>query len=208
VLRSQSPPNAATKKSSLKLAHPLCRKLSSASDGSERWPVMSASHVWQSLRNELLNASYATQDTDNERFRPWVTELFDLYTTDRMERSLAFPASSATMRHILQIIDDYPTNKEPLQILVMGGSVTAGNGYIREDKTSPRGNRAFFSCAWPTRLKFLLNTFFFRRRTCRQSHQPCRWRILVRSGIHDIGVRTLSQNLHFAARCSLRVFCK
>jgi hypothetical protein len=127
---------------------------------------MSASHVWQSFRNELLNASYATQDTDNERFRPWVTELFDWYTTDRMERSLAFPASSANMRHILQIIDDYPSTKEPLQIRVMGGSVTAGHDCMHntigvKDKRTPKGHAPFFSCAWPTRLEFLLNTFFF-----------------------------------------------
>jgi hypothetical protein len=155
-----------TKKSSLKLAHPLCRKLSSSSDSSEQWPVMSASNVWQSFRNELLNASYATQDTDNERFRPWVTGLFDWYTTDRMERSLSFPASSASMRHILKIIDDYPTTKEPLQILVMGGSVTAGHGCMEntigvEDKRTPKGNSPFFPCAWPTRLELLLNEFLF-----------------------------------------------
>jgi hypothetical protein len=156
----------ATKKSPLKLAHPLCRKLSSSSGSSEQWPVMAASNVWQSFRNELLNASYATQDTDNERFRPWVTELFDWYTTDRMELSLSFPASSASMRHILKIIDDYPTTKEPLQVLVMGGSVTAGHGCMGntigvKDERTPRGNSPFFPCAWPTRLESLLNTFFF-----------------------------------------------
>jgi hypothetical protein len=159
-------PAVAAKKSYIKRAHPLCRKLASSSNTSEKWPVMAASHVWQSFRNELLNASYATQDTDNEKFRPWVTELFDWYTTARMERSLSFPASSASMRHILKIIEDYPTTKEPLQVLVMGGSVTAGHGCMDntigvKDERTPRGNSPFLSCAWPTRLESLLNSFFF-----------------------------------------------
>jgi hypothetical protein len=157
----------AAKKSSIKRAHPLCRKLASSNNTSEKWPVMAASHVWQSFRNELLNASYATQDTENEKFRPWVTELFDWYTTDRMERSLSFPASSASMRQILKIIEDYPTTKEPLQVLVMGGSVTAGHGGMANtigvrDERRPRGSNPFLSCgAWPTRLESLLNSFFF-----------------------------------------------
>jgi hypothetical protein len=159
----------ATKKSSSSInqAHSLCRKLSSSSNTvSEKWPVMAASHVWQSFRNELLNASYATQDTDNDRFRPWLTGLFDWYTTDRMERSVSFPASSVSMRHILKIIEDYPTTKEPLQVLVMGGSVTAGHGCMDntigvEDRKTPRGNKPFLSCAWPTRLESILNSFFF-----------------------------------------------
>jgi hypothetical protein len=157
---------AAKEEIPLKWAPRICRKLSSSSGRSEQWPVMSASHVWNSFRNELLHASYATQDTPNEKFRPWVTELFNWYKTDRLERSLAFPASAANMRRILQIIDDYPTTKEPLQILVMGGSVTAGNGCIQNtigvtDKKAPRGNAAFISCAWPTRLEFLLNQLLF-----------------------------------------------
>jgi hypothetical protein len=166
-------PAVAAKKSYIKRAHPLCRKLASSSNTSEKWPVMAASHVWQSFRNELLNASYATQDTENEKFRPWVTELFDWYTTARMERSLSFPASSASMRHILKIIEDYPTTKEPLQVLVMGGSVTAGHGCMDntigvKDERTPRGNSPFLCLAdaFGVSLEFIL----FRRRTCRQSH--------------------------------------
>jgi hypothetical protein len=147
--------------------HQICRTLSASSNGHSQ--AMSVSQIWRANRQELKNALYYNDtkhsESPNEKFRSWASELFDWYTPDRMRRSLAFPASDASMRKILQVIEDYPTTKEPLSILVMGGSVTAGvrclvNTIEKEEKAWKSGSEQR-GCAWPKRFEVLFNKVFF-----------------------------------------------
>jgi hypothetical protein len=118
-----------------------------------------ASSLWRELKHQILNASYFPLEmAPNVAFRGWIDSLFHFYTAERLRRSISNPASTSAVRHILKILSDYPTTKEPLRVLVMGGSVTSGNGC----SANPLGLKSgFLECAWSSRLEHLLNHVFF-----------------------------------------------
>jgi hypothetical protein len=125
----------------------------------------STSSVWKKLKDQILNASYfPLENAPNVAFRGWIDNLFHFYTAERLRRSISNPASTSAVRHILKILSDFPTTKEPLRVLVMGGSVTAGHGCNANPLDlpgGPSGNRPFAACSWAARLEYLLNHVFF-----------------------------------------------
>jgi hypothetical protein len=124
----------------------------------------STSSVWKELKHQILNASYLPlEHAPNVTFWGWIDTLFHFYATERLRRSISNPASTSTVRHILKILSDYPATKEPLRILVMGGSVTAGVVCKANPLGLPGGpNKGHFKdCAWAARLEYLMNHVFF-----------------------------------------------
>jgi hypothetical protein len=125
-------------------------------------PTFSMPRLWQSLRTNILGATIQSQHAPPpEPFVTAVTDLFAWYTYERLHQSLVHPAPHAVMRSILQILQDYPTTHKPLEIYVMGGSVTAGTYCTGHSLRSP--NRSITldmgsneACAWPSRLQVLL----------------------------------------------------
>jgi hypothetical protein len=125
----------------------------------------STSSVWKELKHQILNASYLPlEHAPNVAFRGWIDTLFHFYSAERLRRSISNPASTNAGRHILKILSDYPATKEPLRVLVMGGSVTAGHGCDVNPlglSGGPKKNVAFKDCAWAARLEYLMNHVFF-----------------------------------------------
>jgi hypothetical protein len=140
-----------------KLNHSLC----------SQFTTPSTSLLWKQLKNETLLASYFpdTQNLSKEpKFREWVDQLFSFYTPERLRQSIATRASSSAMRRVIQILSDYPTTKEPLRILVSGGSVTAGHSCGATPHGVPggsAGNNPWEPCSWPVRLEHLWNQILF-----------------------------------------------
>jgi hypothetical protein len=125
----------------------------------------STSSVWKELKHQILNASYLPlENAPNLAFRGWIDKLFHFHAAERLRRSISNPASTSAVRHILKKLSDYPTTKEPLRVLVLGGSVTSGHGCNHNPLDipgGPKGNKPFQDCAWPARLEYLLNHVFF-----------------------------------------------
>jgi hypothetical protein len=70
------------------------------------------------------------------------------------------------MRNILQVLQDYPTTHQPLEIYVMGGSVTAGmyctiHSLPKENRSISLDMGSTEECAWPSRLQVLLSEVLF-----------------------------------------------
>jgi hypothetical protein len=121
--------------------------------------------VWKELKHQILNASYLPlKNAPKVAFHGWIDTLFHFYTVERLRRSISNPASTSAVRHILKILSDYPATKEPLRVLVMGGSVTFGQGCDKIPVDLPGGTiikRPFRACTWADRLEYLMNHVFF-----------------------------------------------
>jgi hypothetical protein len=135
------------------------------------WPLEEAkgsSAAWNRLQRDILSAShsYPPDHATSVRFQEWVRNLQGFYTADRLRRSRAHSAPSASIRRILELIQrrlDDPLQNDPVRIMVMGGSVAKGvascNNHI--GLRSPPLPR-YHQCAWPARLGHLLNSVLFR----------------------------------------------
>jgi hypothetical protein len=136
-----------------------------------RWPLeesRSSGAAWNMLQDELLFAtgSHPHEHATSTRFPQWVRELRAFYTPDRLRRSRAHPAPASSLRRILELVTlrlQDPLANDPVRIMVVGGSVTAGiascaNHVGLPDLPSPDDVR----CAWPHRLGRMLDEVLFR----------------------------------------------
>jgi hypothetical protein len=135
---------------------------------------LSFGEVWDELAPSILNATYhhypRSHRVDYARadiYRRWVDHLFGYFNSQQLKRSQAHPAPTQSVRRILEVIQKRirdPVNNEPLRILVMGGSVTAGRDCevnplgLPGSKVSAETQRW---CSYTSRLEFLLNSVLF-----------------------------------------------
>jgi hypothetical protein len=139
------------------------------------------SELWNEMGPAILNTTihhYATGHPADYsrigRYRRWVRHLLKFYTAGRLRRSQAYPAPTESIRRILEVIQKRiqdPTTNEPVRILVMGGSVTAGQDCLLNQESNKKWLRM---CAYPARLERLLNSVLFpgKRVTGNVSHYP------------------------------------
>jgi hypothetical protein len=151
----------------------------------------SFSEVWDELSASVRNATYhhyppghAVDYARVDRYRRWVDHLFEFFTAERLQRSQAYPAPSESVRKIIEVIQrkiEDPVHNEPVRIIIMGGSVTAG----RDCEVNPldlpgskvNGDTARW-CTYTSRLEGLLNSVMF------PSKRP-KGGVRVRNGRYD-----------------------
>jgi hypothetical protein len=139
--------------------HPLaiCRSLAHKSRSSvPRKKKLSTMDLWRSLQHTLLNATLSLQPHPVPEFAPWIQRLWTWYNVPCLQRSISVPPSHTDMQRILRILEDFPMTREPLRVLVMGGSVTYGTAcHVNHiGQTFPPGKER--KCAWPKQLEALL----------------------------------------------------
>jgi len=139
-------------------------------------PYPSTSFVWHSLRERILNASYFPEDSAKlPAFRRWVEEVFEFHTESRLRKTRTHTADPTAVWKLLQIVKrrleweaqrggskrrlEEEEGAEPLHIMVMGGSVTAGFNCAANPVGVPAGSSLL--CSWPARLEYMLNQVFF-----------------------------------------------
>jgi hypothetical protein len=151
---------------------PFCNQLATTSGMSP----LSTPLVWQALLSQIVNASVAAQSNPVESFASWANDLIQYYDADALQRSVGASAPYETLQTILQVIQHYldksnngnTKQREPLRILVAGGSVTFGsmcnNNFIGQSfhrSPSEGVGGVSLQCSWPHRLEALLNHVFF-----------------------------------------------
>jgi len=118
------------------------------------------SRWWVTHFDEILAASQHVQDA-NYAYKNWTHSLLASFTPDMLQQGVKARPSSSSVQHVadklFKKIRD-PHNHSPLQVMVVGGSVTRGHGC----NESPLMDEAIrfhpTLCAWPSRLEYLLNT--------------------------------------------------
>jgi hypothetical protein len=131
---------------------PLCSTLPKSID---EW--------WYQHQYHIINVTLASQTHSSEEFTFWVKRLWSFYTPARLYRSSAVPAMVPAIKQLLAIADTYPESREPLRILVTGGSITYGHGCSTNHFGIPAnetGNNSK-TCAWPGRWEKILNDILF-----------------------------------------------
>ncbi|KAL7526921.1 hypothetical protein ACHAWF_001971 [Thalassiosira exigua] len=132
----------------------------------------SVSLMWKNLEHKILKASYyPPKHAANKNFTDWVDTLFwSEYQVHQMRRSTFHQPDSATVLRLLEVINarvehlkGASSYSPPLHIMVMGGSVTVGNGCGGNHVgiASPSWNANQLDCAWPSRLEYLFNEVLF-----------------------------------------------
>ena len=128
----------------------------------------SASSVWHTHEQNILNASYFPEYVaDKSIFQNWVNDIFEFHHESKLRKTGVNHPNPNTVRKILEIIDrrlkhldddtDDTIDVEPLRILVMGGSVT--QGINSED--NPLGLNLKRDSPWPVRLENMFNEGIF-----------------------------------------------
>jgi len=121
-----------------------------------------ASHTpsqwWMTHFDDILNASQHPQDP-NGVYRNWTLKLLASLTPEMLQRGVRDrPSNHAFQRitHVLHKRITDPLHSPPLKVVVLGGSVTRGNGC---QEPILRGTEPLdaTSCAWPSRLENLIN---------------------------------------------------
>lgn len=145
----------------------------------------SGSSVWKSLRGRILKASRSyftelekvdgeskrTTDAKNAAFHKWIGDVFEFHTENRLRKTRVHPPNSHAIRKLMQVIENriaYLDNIDiatkatsteeqppPLQIAVLGGSVTKGF----HCEYTPMGLVKF--CDWTSMLEKMFNEVFF-----------------------------------------------
>jgi hypothetical protein len=140
--------------------------------GGLEYPSVSA--VWHSIEKLILKASYFPESVASEPgFQNWVNNLFEFHNETRLRKTRINTANSNTVRKILEIIErrlkhlqenddveadgDDTMDAEPLRIVVLGGSITAG---VNCD-ANPLGLNLKQDCTWPSRLEYMFNEGLF-----------------------------------------------
>lgn len=119
----------------------------------------SPSQWWTTHAYDILNASRHPQDS-NFVYRNWTLSLLSSLTPAMLQQGIRARPSTHALKQVVDLlykrITD-PENSRPLQIAVVGGSVTRGQGC--ESPILPGTSRLdATSCAWPSRLEHLINT--------------------------------------------------
>lgn len=124
-----------------------------------------ASSVWQKYREKIYEASLHPDDKDRVH-APWTRDLLDLLSPRSLERGLRRAPNHRALQNIMKIIQtklNDPQNAPPLEVAIVGGSVTEGSGC---DRLPPNLNISSHAarpqirgqpCAWPFRLQRLVD---------------------------------------------------
>ena len=111
-----------------------------------------AASLWKRYASPILQASLI----DNTQ---QIQNLQQLLSPHFLQRGLRTEPSYESMKQVIQIIQSKlknPATAPPLEIAIMGGSVTRGHGC---DQTLTSLNNEKHSCAWPFLLQQLLDRF-------------------------------------------------
>ena len=124
-----------------------------------------AASLWTQNAAKILKASIHPADKDGVHVA-WTESLLRLLSPDLLERGLRTQPNHKALKRVSQIIQEKLKNPEtapPLEVAVVGGSVTEGGGCqnipntiqldAQKEKPTIQGN----SCAWPLRLQLLLD---------------------------------------------------
>jgi hypothetical protein len=126
---------------------------------------VTAASLWKQYTDTILfPASLHPSDTDQVH-AAWTRELLQLVTPRHLEKGLRRAPNHNALRKVMTIIQAKvkdPLNAPPLEVAVVGGSVTEGGGC---DKLPERLNVSSGKlpiirggdCAWPMRLQYLID---------------------------------------------------
>ncbi|CAB9515449.1 expressed unknown protein [Seminavis robusta] len=124
-----------------------------------------SSALWQNHLEEVFQASLHPLDP-NQVHANWTKNLLHLMTPYFLEKGLRRSPDHGALRRIMKIIQTKlrdPQNAPPLEVAVVGGSVTEGAGcdktYVvgvyKNEAPTIRGQ----PCSWPYRLQLLVDAF-------------------------------------------------
>ena len=122
--------------------------------------VGTPSHWWTSHFDDILDASQHEQDS-NYAYRNWTRSLLASLTPNMLQQGIRSRPSPHSLQHIIERVYNRiqdPSIHPPLQILVVGGSVTRGHGCNESPLLDGVPPFHPAKCAWPSRLESLMNT--------------------------------------------------
>ena len=142
----------------------MCSKLTEGQAGA------TAASLWKQHAEGIFNASMHPLD-EFEIHAPWIRSLQKLLTPFLLERGLRATPQHYSMQSVMRIIQNKlknPDTAPPLEVLVVGGSVTEGGGCETIHRGSlmkvgdlPRGKAPPVirggECAWPYRWQRLID---------------------------------------------------
>jgi len=117
------------------------------------------SQWWTTHFDDILNASQHPQDP-NGVYRDWTLQLLATLTPEMLQRGIQARPSNHAFKRITRVLHKRftdPLHSPPLKVVVLGGSVTRGNGCQAPILPGTEPLDAT-SCAWPSRLENLINT--------------------------------------------------
>jgi hypothetical protein len=119
----------------------------------------SASLWWTNHLDEILNASSHPQDPEGV-YQDWTRKILTSLSPEMLQQGVRARPSVHSMERLVQKLQNRIMNPDastPLQIVVVGGSVTRGQGC--NQPRFPGSQRCDpMKCAWPSRLEHLINT--------------------------------------------------
>lgn len=119
----------------------------------------SASLWWTSHMNDILNASPHPQDPKGV-YRDWTRAILTALSPEMLQKGVRARPYGYAMESVAEKLQHRimnPDDAAPLQIVVVGGSVTHGQG-CNQPRLAGSKRCDPTSCAWPSRLERLVNT--------------------------------------------------
>lgn len=118
-----------------------------------------------------IREEHKKNDTQIQAYRYWLDQIVQTLTPDRLEKALGSSPPRSIIQGMYQILDrrwrgqrgngshgDAAAAAPPLKIVVMGGSITAGNDFFRNDRGFTFKEHNSRAHAWPARLEHWINT--------------------------------------------------
>lgn len=127
------------------------------------------SELWSKFKKQIINAIAIDDEINHPNhtlFSSWIEDLMEYYNPERLKVSTSNPPSRRSIQRIINVLSNYPSTKEPLKILVTGGSITAGNAASNQNPSGlligpQKWNYPWKESAWPARLENIINKVFF-----------------------------------------------
>jgi len=130
----------------------------------------SAASLWDDYAETIFQASIHPLDTKGGHV-PWTKSLFKFVTPYLLEKGLRASPQHSNMQTVMRIIQtklQHPDTAPPLEVLIVGGSVTEGGGcenthnalklnVSNAEKKDFLGSIKGNACAWPFRLQVLVD---------------------------------------------------
>ena len=121
----------------------------------------SSSQLWMSHVDDIVSATTQSLHVDLDK---WIRSLFTTLSPEMLQQSIRSRPSSASIDPLIVKIQErirgLDTNR-PIQIVVVGGSVTRGVGSclnIPSELEILQNELHTSTCAWPSQLESLINT--------------------------------------------------
>ena len=131
----------------------------------------SPSHLWRQHSQRIIKATQAnitgyfqtTTTSEEDDYPFWIHNLFTLLHTRFLRLGYRNPPRPTAMKQVVTIINHAMQNKtgsRPLNVVIVGGSVTQGRGSCI-DTISKGGNpNKSYACNWPFQLQKICDEFF------------------------------------------------